>query len=713
MNEMAVNNKEYGENRFTSGLREENEGKDQTLFFYQSAVEELPQRYYKQLKENPWTLIDYGCGEGSGTAYIASQFPDLYVVGIDFLSEAISGASEKHPECRFMEKDTAADLEKAQVVFSLYTQEHFENPLDTLEHLVTSSERFAFFLFPYSDDQNKEVHSSGFDIGFFPVVIAGHKVVYSKIIDCQFMKDGKQPGKQILLVYSCDPGEQNMLFENLYNGWISELIESKRTYEEVLKSVYRNVNKKDAEIASALERIDFISHLTPYRIAHYFMELQHAFFGSKEDRVLGKKYIFKSRYTVTKYNYMDEIRNIIRKVGDTSLIRESLNSLKTIGEGQVIRKIIARYEGRNIYVIPAVIDWNVPLFQRPQQIAMGMAHNGALFIYLTTGNFDHIDQPVMIEENLVLAKKDLLPAIFAAARDLNKHVVLDLYSTANEYGMKWLKKWKEYDYSILYEYIDEISEEISGQEVPASAIRRHRECLKDPDVYVVATAEKLYNEVLEARGNKNVLFSGNGVDTKHFQQETDWNKVPRELRRLLQSGRPIIGYYGAVAVWFDYKLILEAADARPDYTFLIIGPQYGNPSKTQALVNKLRRKSNIYVAGTIDYKILPHVANNFTVATIPFVINDITEATSPIKLYEYMAMGKPIVTTAMHECKKHPEVMIAEDAKDYVRLLDQAVAMVNSPDNTKHKKQLLETARRNSWDEKAKEIIDLVENGKG
>ena len=61
MNEMAVNNKEYGENRFTSGLREENEGKDQTLFFYQSAVEELPQRYYKQLQENPWTISGSIC----------------------------------------------------------------------------------------------------------------------------------------------------------------------------------------------------------------------------------------------------------------------------------------------------------------------------------------------------------------------------------------------------------------------------------------------------------------------------------------------------------------------------------------------------------------------------------------------------------------------------------------------------------------------------
>ena len=671
--------------------------KDRTLFFYQIAIEALPQRYYQQLKDNSWTFVDYSCGEGAGTAYIASQFPNLRVVGTDLS----------------VKKDITADLEKAPVVFSSNTLGHFENPLDILEHLVKSSERLAIILLPYSDDQNKEGHFSKFDIGFFPVKIAGHAMVYSRIIDCQSMEDSRWAGKQILLVYSCDSGEQNMLLKNLYYEWISELIESKRKYEEVLKSVYRDVNKKDAEIASALERIEYISHLIPYRIAHYYLELKHAFFGNKEDRVLGKKYIFKSRYTITKYNYMDEIRNIIRKVGDTSPIRESLNSLKTIGEGHVIRRIIARYEGRNIYVMPAVIDWNVPLFQRPQQIAMGLAHNGALFIYLTSGNFDHIDQPKIIEENLVLAKKDLLPAVFEAARDLNKHVVLDLYSTANEYGMKWLKKWKEYDYSILYEYIDEISEEISGQEIPASAIKRHRECLKDPDVYVVATAEKLYNEVLEARGSKNVLFSGNGVDTKHFQQNIDWNKVPEELRSLLQSGRPIIGYYGAVAVWFDYKLILEAADARPDYTFLIIGPQYGNPSKTHALVNKLRRKSNIYVAGTIDYKILPHVANCFTVATIPFVINDITEATSPIKLYEYMAMGKPIVTTAMHECKKHPEVMIAEDTKDYVRLLDQAVAMVNSPDNAEYKKQLLETARRNSWDEKAKEIIGLVENGKG
>ncbi|MBQ5347017.1 MAG: glycosyltransferase, partial [Ruminococcus sp.] len=72
-------------------------------------------------------------------------------------------------------------------------------------------------------------------------------------------------------------------------------------------------------------------------------------------------------------------------------------------------------------------------------------------------------------------------------------------------------------------------------------------------------------------------------------------------------------------------------------------------------------------------QVLPYYATHFSVCTIPFLVNDITQATSPIKLFEYMALGKPIVTTAMNECKKYKSVMIAEDKKDFLEKIEKAI----------------------------------------
>ena len=114
---------------------------------------------------------------------------------------------------------------------------------------------------------------------------------------------------------------------------------------------------------------------------------------------------------------------------------------------------------------------------------------------------------------------------------------------------------------------------------------------------------------------------------------------------------------------------------------------------------------NIVMPGTVEYKTLPYVANCFTAATIPFVINDITLSTSPLKLFEYMAMGKPVVTTPMPECMKYPEVRIGADVQSYVQGLDEAVAQA---DDDEARRALVRIAEENSWQEKAREIAELI-----
>ncbi len=115
---------------------------------------------------------------------------------------------------------------------------------------------------------------------------------------------------------------------------------------------------------------------------------------------------------------------------------------------------------------------------------------------------------------------------------------------------------------------------------------------------------------------------------------------------------------------------------------------------------------NVRWLGQKRYEELPAYLHYFSVATIPFVINEITKATSPVKLFEYMAGGKPIVTTDMPECREYPCVIVARNAGEYVAMLDEAICRGGWQS---YRQALDREARNNTWDVRARQILDQVE----
>ncbi|MGZ9233956.1 MAG: hypothetical protein ACXW4E_00390, partial [Anaerolineales bacterium] len=99
----------------------------------------------------------------------------------------------------------------------------------------------------------------------------------------------------------------------------------------------------------------------------------------------------------------------------------------------------------------------------------------------------------------------------------------------------------------------------------------------------------------------------------------------------------------------------------------------------------------------------------FSVATIPFLVNNITVATSPIKLFEYMAGGKPIVTTDMPECRKYPGIFVAKNSKEFIDHLEYALTLVNDP---VYLQQLYQAAQANTWEARVNQIVDALETHK-
>jgi glycosyltransferase involved in cell wall biosynthesis len=152
-----------------------------------------------------------------------------------------------------------------------------------------------------------------------------------------------------------------------------------------------------------------------------------------------------------------------------------------------------------------------------------------------------------------------------------------------------------------------------------------------------------------------------GVDTRHF---TKVDKVaPVELSRL---PGPIVGFFGLVSEWVDVALIMYAAEKLPGFTFVVIG-------KATVDLSDFSRFDNIVYTGLVPYSQLPAYASVFDVGSIPFKVNELTLACNPLKMFEYFALGLPVVSTALPEVEKYaPDVFIARDKDEYVSLLRQA-----------------------------------------
>lgn len=345
------------------------------------------------------------------------------------------------------------------------------------------------------------------------------------------------------------------------------------------------------------------------------------------------------------------------------------------------------------------IDWNVPLFQRPQHIARELADLGVSYFYHTVNNYDAVFGARKIENNLFLVEH--FDEAYNALAGRKKYI--HMYSTnINEQDTARINRALAEGDTIFYEYIDEISESISGRTIPHSVRDRHELLLRDEErCIVVATATKLYEQVSKLR-TKNYYLVTNGVRVEDFSNIE--KTIPPIIGHVLESGKPVIGYYGAFASWFDYELVEETAKRKPDWEFLLIGWDYDGTLAQ----SRLRQLSNVTILGPIPYSELPIYAQWFTVCTIPFLVNEVTMSTSPVKIFEYMAMGKPIVTTPLLECKKYEQVIIVDSTPDrFANGIERALLLA---DNQSYRKTVQVVAEANTWQMKSKELLKYLHN---
>ncbi|MGL5244260.1 MAG: glycosyltransferase, partial [Sarcina sp.] len=117
---------------------------------------------------------------------------------------------------------------------------------------------------------------------------------------------------------------------------------------------------------------------------------------------------------------------------------------------------------------------------------------------------------------------------------------------------------------------------------------------------------------------------------------------------------------------------------------------------------------NVHYLGIVPYEKLKSYSCCFDVCLVPFIKNDITDSTSPVKIFEYMALGKPIVTTDINECKLYKSCKIAYNDDQFIQEIDYAIRVLANDE--RYKKILAKEAEENTWRHRAKEIKNAMEN---
>ena len=209
---------------------------------------------------------------------------------------------------------------------------------------------------------------------------------------------------------------------------------------------------------------------------------------------------------------------------------------------------------------------------------------------------------------------------------------------------------------------------------------------------VFTTARSLFEK--KKRHNKHTYFVPNVADFKHFNQAVN-AKPPHTLREM---PKPVIGFVGALNYKIDNELVSAMLAQRPEWSFVFVGPDRGMG------VHHFFGHRNAYFLGRKDPQELPSIMAGFDVCFIPYVIDRYTQGVLPLKFFEYLATGKPVVTTNLNELGRYRGMIdIASGAEGMIEAIEKRLD--NDPDREKR----IEIATNNSWEHRINKILHHLE----
>ena len=338
------------------------------------------------------------------------------------------------------------------------------------------------------------------------------------------------------------------------------------------------------------------------------------------------------------------------------------------------------------------LRWNF-VYQRPQHLISRFANVYDVF---------YVEEPVINQEDdgfYASASEDGVMVIVPhlkedAGGDHNERLIPVIDSLIKEYHLKeylcWYYTPMALDFTrhlqpelIIYDCMDELS---AFKNAPPMLLTLEDELMHNASI-VFTGGRSLFN--FKKHRHPNIHCFPSSIDVSHFGKARQTQADPADQ---FDIPFPRFGFFGVIDERFDIDLIEEVAAKKPDWQFILIGPV------VKIDPQQLPRRTNIHYLGMKKYEELPSYISGWDVAILPFALNESTRFISPTKTPEYLAAGKPVISTAIEDVidpyKKMELVEIAHDADDFIAHGEKEL----STDDIERDQRRDEFLKTQSWD---------------
>lgn len=710
------------------------EGPRQSRFFSRLAIEHLPPWLLSQIKQDSLTLVDWGCAQGDGTDVFASYIDAKHLVGVDFSAIAVKQASERYPAIRFIADDwlKAGEEQKEMfdVVFSSNTLEHFHKPYDVLSVICGRARKAIALALPYREYERIGEHFFTFLPENIPLVLSnGFRLIWSRVIDCQSIPNTLWGGEQIFLVYA-DPRWVDSLGLTLSNCQIGQV-----DVDAAIINLNQAVAERDGQISELNQPLaDSDGQIACLNQAAAERDAAVTMINSIRSSVswrLTSPFRFVTR--LARYGLINEDRQRI-----TEALRHRYHSLplpapvkrlvafvyhKIVGKSvRALRrnvlngfqfhapaiKAASKQDNLPDYIFWGVIDWYFR-HQRPQQLAVALASTGRRVFYISSNLIDDeregfdveaLDASGLLFQIKLFAKG--APVIYSAAAGVES--VSQLRASIGEV-LNWANCnqlislvqhpfWLDVasvlpNSRLIYDCMDHHDGFGNNAE---SLLQLEKSLLNDAELTI--TTSSWLDEAMAPHTKHRVLIRNAG-DYEHF------SRVPNSIYCDPQ-GRRVIGYYGAIAEWFDLELVEAVAKQHPNCCVLLIGADTVNAQ------SRLEKLPNVTFVGEVAYSQLPYFLHGIDVCLLPFKVIPLTLATNPVKAYEYLSAGKPVVSVDLPEMAQFDGLIyVAANQAEFLNAVSQILIHPEPEDLIQRRKAF---AQGQTWKHRAEALIQHAES---
>jgi beta-glucosidase/6-phospho-beta-glucosidase/beta-galactosidase/glycosyltransferase involved in cell wall biosynthesis len=245
---------------------------------------------------------------------------------------------------------------------------------------------------------------------------------------------------------------------------------------------------------------------------------------------------------------------------------------------------------------------------------------------------------------------------------------------------------------VVYDCMDELSQ-FSG--APPQLVANEARLIANADIVFTGGYELWLRK---RQQHPNVHFFGCGVEFDHFSKAMSPDTpIPPDIDFM---ARPILGWFGVVDERVDYAMVGEMARMRPDWSFAMVGPV------VKVDPNLLPHAPNLFWLGGRDYQVLPNYCKAFDLCMMPFAINAATEYINPTKALEYLATGRPVISTPVKDVVRQYQdtVSVVKTAEQFVA---EAQRLLEQRDQARMDRGI-EKARQSSWENTVKRMQELI-----